>query len=44
MKNYLLVIAFLFASYLNAQSLLPKAGEFLSDETDIIELIKSINA
>lgn len=41
MKNYLLVIAFLFASYLNAQSLLPKAGEFLSDETDIIELIKN---
>jgi hypothetical protein len=41
MKKFLLILTFLFAAYLNAQSLLPKAGEYLSDETDIIELIKN---
>ena len=41
MNKYLLILILLFAAYLNAQSLLQKAGEFLSDETDIIELIKN---
>ncbi|MBE0570665.1 MAG: T9SS type A sorting domain-containing protein [Ignavibacteriaceae bacterium] len=41
MKKILLAVTLLFTAYLNAQSLLPKAGEYLSDETDIIELIKS---
>jgi hypothetical protein len=36
-----LILTFFIAAYLNAQSLLPKAGEYLSDETNIIELIKN---
>jgi hypothetical protein len=35
-----LILTFFIAAYLNAQSLLPKAGEYLTDETDILELIK----
>jgi hypothetical protein len=41
MKKYLLIVTFLFAAYLNAQSLMPRAGEYLSDETDILEIIKN---
>ena len=41
MKNFLLVIIFVFASCLNAQSLMPKAGEYLSDDTSILELMKN---
>ena len=41
MKKFLLVQLFLVASYLNAQSILPKAGEFLSDKISVQELIKS---
>ena len=44
MKNILLVVALLFTAYLNAQSLLPKAGEYLSDEISTQELIQSIDA
>jgi hypothetical protein len=36
-----LILTFFIAAYLNAQSLLPRAGEFLSDETNILELIKT---
>jgi hypothetical protein len=42
MKNYLLVLAFLFTAYINAQTLLPKAGEFLSDNISKQELIQSL--
>jgi len=42
MKNFLLIIAFLITSYLNAQSLLPKAGEFLSEDISTSELIQSM--
>jgi len=41
MKNILLVLLFLFTSYLNAQSILPKAGDFLSDKISTQELIQS---
>jgi hypothetical protein len=41
MKKFLLFVTLLFTVYLNAQSLLPRAGEYLSDGTDIIELIKN---
>ncbi len=41
MKKYLLILTFLFTAPLNAQSLLPKAGEFLSDEISKQDLIKS---
>ena len=41
MKKFLLTVFFLCASYLNAQSVLPKAGEFLSDKISTQELIQS---
>jgi len=41
MNKYLLILILLFAVYLNAQSLLPKAGEYLSDDTSILELMKN---
>ena len=42
MKTYLLILTFLFTSFLNAQSLLPKAGEFLSEDISTAELIQSM--
>ena len=42
MKKYLLIVTFLFTAYLNAQSLLPKAGEFLSEDISTAELIQSM--
>jgi len=42
MKKYLLILTFLFAAYLNAQSLLPRAGEFLSNDISTQELIQSM--
>ncbi len=42
MKKYLLIITLLFAEYLNAQPLMPKAGEFLSEEISTQELIQSM--
>jgi hypothetical protein len=42
MKKFLLILSFFIAAYLNAQSLLPKAGEFLSDDRSTAELIQSM--
>ena len=42
MNKYLLILILLFAAYLNAQSLLPKAGETLSNEISKQNLVKRI--
>ena len=42
MKKFLLIVTLLFTAYLNAQSLLPKAGEFLSEDISTAELIQSM--
>ena len=41
MKKHLLAVTLLFTAYLNAQSVLPKAGEFLSEDISTAELIQS---
>lgn len=42
MKNYLLVLFLLVSTYLNAQNLLPRAGETLTNNISKTELIKMI--
>lgn len=41
MKKFFLAVTLLFTAYLNAQSLLPRAGEFLSEEISRQELLQS---